>query len=354
MSSWWTYLDQLRVEASDGIDAGWASYALVRAAIAGGPPVRYSYPSGVLRGEFSALLARLTELGGRLIYERVPTIDYGRLGAVFVWDDAMVCAWGSRGDDWVDVEIACANAALMDRLLELATERLQERMRSGRLYALSATRNGFSLSHVGSGGMILERGNYDPAVLEAVDHIVADLACGDPCGRLIVFEGEPGTGKTFLVRGLLQTLQQALCVLVPPQLTSRLVAPEIISVLTSTRDSNGHDGPVVLVLEEADGCLVPRQSDNMDEIGTLLNFTDGILGRMLDLRIIATTNAKRVDMDKALLRPGRLCRRVEVTSLRAPQAREVLTRLGASGDLDDDRRYTLAEIYDRAQVAAGK
>jgi hypothetical protein len=354
MNGWWTYLDQLRVDASSGIDAGWASHALTRAAIVGGPALRYSYPSGVLRGEFASLVAELRELGGRVVYERVPAIDYSRRGSVLVWDDAMVCAWGSTGDDWVDVEIACANAGLMDRLLALVAERLQTRMRSGRLYALSATRSGLAISHVGSGGAPLERSNYDTTVLAAIDHVIADLACDEPCGRLIVFEGEPGTGKTFLVRGLLHTLQQALCVLVPPHLTSRLVAPEMISVLTSTRDSNGHEGPVVLVLEEADGCLVPRQSDNMDEIGTLLNFTDGILGRVLDLRIIATTNAKRVDMDKALLRPGRLCRRVEVTPLRAPQAREVLARIGGSGDLDDDRRYTLAQIYERAQAAAGK
>ena len=306
MSSWWTYLDQLRVDASSGIDAGWASHALVRAAIAGGPPVRYSLPSGVLRGEFSALVAELRELGGRLVHWRVPSIDYRQLGAVLIWDDALVCVWGRCSDDWVDLEIACANEALMDRLVQLASERLRERMQSGRLYALSHSRNGLKLAHVGAGGCLLERGNYDAAVLEAIDHAAHDLTCKNPCGRLIVLEGEPGTGKTFLVRGLLNALQRALCVLVPPDMMSRLVAPEMISVLTDMRDSDGHEGPVVLVLEEADGCLVPRQSDNMGEIGTLLNFSDGILGRVLDLRIIATTNARRVDMDKALLRPGRL------------------------------------------------
>ena len=354
MNTWWTYLEGLRQDASNTIDVNWASFALTRAALAGGPTVRYSLPSGVLRGEFSALIAELRELGGRMIIQRVPAIDYAHRGVVLAWDDALVCVWNRTGDDWVELEIACTNEALMDRLMQLAAERLTERMRSGRLYALSATRHGLKLAHVGAGGSPLERANYDPNVLEQLDHVSHDLTSKDPCGRLIVMEGEPGTGKTFLVRGLLHSLRQALCVLVPPQLMSRLVAPEMITVLTDTRDTNGHEGPVVLVLEEADGCLVPRQSDNMGEIGTLLNFTDGILGRVLDLRIIATTNAKRVDMDKALLRPGRLCRRLEVTSLRASQAREVLARLGGSGDLDDDRRYTLAEIYERAQVAAGK
>jgi hypothetical protein len=67
---------------------------------------------------------------------------------------------------------------------------------------------------------------------------------------------------------------------------------------------------------------------------------------MLDLRILATTNAAKLDLDKAMMRPGRLCRHIHVDKLSAEKANTVYKRL-AGGDPGDrfEASKTLAEIY---------
>lgn len=84
---------------------------------------------------------------------------------------------------------------------------------------------------------------------------------------------------------------------------------------------------LIILLEDADTLLVPRQADNMSDIQTVLNLSDGLLGEALDIRLIATTNAKRVDMDPALKRDGRLCCHIEVPDLSAEHANRVYSRL---------------------------
>lgn len=69
---------------------------------------------------------------------------------------------------------------------------------------------------------------------------------------------------------------------------------------------------------------------------------------MLDLRIIATTNAEKMQFDDALLRPGRLCRHITVGEISADKAREIFFRLTGK-----DKKYlektTLARVYADAQ-----
>ena len=84
---------------------------------------------------------------------------------------------------------------------------------------------------------------------------------------------------------------------------------------------------MILVLEDADKCLVTMDKNNINSIQSLLNLGDGILGSLLDLRIIATTNAKELDMEEALVRKGRLSRMLEVGPLDLATASGVFKRL---------------------------
>src|SRR5215471_5318054 len=130
MNAWWTYLERPIMDASNGFDTDWASCALGRAALEGGAAFRFSQPAGVLRGDLASLVGELRDLGGRLVFERVSSVDYSGASQVFVWPHALVSICTSRGDDWLTLPIMCANETLMGKLMELAERRLAPRAES--------------------------------------------------------------------------------------------------------------------------------------------------------------------------------------------------------------------------------
>jgi SpoVK/Ycf46/Vps4 family AAA+-type ATPase len=77
-------------------------------------------------------------------------------------------------------------------------------------------------------------------------------------------------------------------------------------------DTRDKGKPTILILEDADDALIARDQNlgAKASLAAMLNLSDGILGAVLDLRIIATTNQKIENVDNAILRPGRLLERM--------------------------------------------
>jgi ATP-dependent 26S proteasome regulatory subunit len=203
---------------------------------------------------------------------------------------------------------------------------------------------------IGTGGRPLRRENYAAATLVDIDHVTHDIAAREPCGRIALLTGPTGTGKTHIIRGILDTATEArFVVLQPGDLKSFLDASPLSALSDFARgEASGH--PIVLVIEDADGCLVPRGADNISLISALLNLSDGLVGAMFDIRVLATTNAKTVEVDSAILRPGRLCRRIDVPPLVAEHATKLLAGLLDAAPTSPFRKSaTLAEVYAAAR-----
>jgi ATP-dependent 26S proteasome regulatory subunit len=69
---------------------------------------------------------------------------------------------------------------------------------------------------------------------------------------------------------------------------------------------------------------------------------------MLDLYVIATTNADNVHLDPAVLRPGRLSRKVDVNALSMERAMVCYHAIMGTKSKDGthfDKPTTLAEVY---------
>lgn len=212
------------------------------------------------------------------------------------------------------------------------------------IYAIAQSPDGYYLTKVGAIGLPIRAENYSPEAVEQFRHMAADLLADNPCGRLSILSGEPGTGKTFLVRGLVNAGNgKATFVILPPHMIHALGDPHLINLLIKQKYEHD-DEPIVLVLEDADSALVPRATDNMHSISGLLNLSDGLLGRALDIRIIATTNAEMKEMDEALIRPGRLCTHITTRRLSIKDGQSLADSI-APGKVKVTQPSSLAEIY---------
>lgn len=220
---------------------------------------------------------------------------------------------------------------------------------TNRAYILHQTGHGFEFSPYKLNERELIEENYMPSVVEELPRLYAVVNSEEPFGRLAILEGKPGGGKTSLIRGMMNEFGRPKFVVVPPFLVANLSSPSMISSLI--REQTNDPRPLVLVLEDADSCLTSRRGDNMSDISAVLNLADGILSDTLDIRMVATTNAKRVELDSALERNGRIGAYIEVPHLSPGQAEKILTRLLESSVPEGANMENPADILTRHSKA---
>lgn len=327
----------------------WIGLAMFKQAIAGGPAVHTANFEGNLTVPPKKLMETLVET----MQLRPVRFAYGRQGIrkiLFSSDTSMLSLGFEEGGRYADVALASTHKDVFDKVAKLCAGILtHDNPKEGFVYALvKGAMGGYGLTRVGAAGTPLERGNYDPKVLADYDHVVADLKAESPCGRLTIMAGEPGTGKTYLVRSLLSDIPKAAFVIVPPHMVRELGSPELLPALAGARH-DGLSGPMALIIEDADKVLVNREAGDMAAISSLLNLGDGILGSVLDVRIIATTNAGTLEMDVATRRKGRLCRKIDVGAVQADQASTILKRLLPETSIRCAKSVTLADVYGQAR-----
>lgn len=165
---------------------------------------------------------------------------------------------------------------------------------------------------------------------------------------LILFHGDPGTGKTFYIRSLLSYLVEMdkYVIYIPPIMVDSILDPVMINFLSTTAIEEAEDGKsCILLIEDAEPLLLSRKNDDNRTTGisNLLNITDGILNDMLSFQVIATFNTSVDNLDPALLRPERLVARKEFKKLDKQDAQVLLDKLGITEKAEE--QMSLADIY---------
>jgi energy-coupling factor transporter ATP-binding protein EcfA2 len=146
-------------------------------------------------------------------------------------------------------------------------------------------------------------------------HIVENLQKNE--SGLYLFHGEPGTGKTTYIKHLASLINRDM-IYVPVAFIDSLVDPSFLPALLKKRHS-------ILVIEDAEKALLAREpGDSSSLVSAILNITDGIMGNVFSISVIATYNSPRAGIDKALLRKGRLKGEHKFDKLSVDQAQKIL------------------------------
>lgn len=273
-------------------------------------------------------------------------------------EEIWVNDYGFVSIDWngkkkgAKISIKSLDREIVDKFIEKYSSSLKQmHEQKGTVHALMKCGNRITTNFLGHAGRELIRDNYNEKVIESYDYIVNEFSkqTQEPQGRLVILQGEAGTGKTYLIRSLIQDIKNNVFLYVPNSMISQLSNPEILPVLSQLHEEE--EAPITLLLEDADDALVSREQQN-STIYDVLNFADGILGDSLDIRIVATTNASSIDFENALQRAGRLLKEVHVGKLPYDHAKRVFYRISYESDKkfpeDGREEYTLAEVYDKA------
>jgi SpoVK/Ycf46/Vps4 family AAA+-type ATPase len=178
--------------------------------------------------------------------------------------------------------------------------------------------------------------NYGSDFLKVHETIVNRLNRNHDKG-IILFHGDPGTGKTSYIKYLTRLINDKEVLFIPPSMAESLSEPSIIPFLMEHKNS-------ILIIEDAEKVIADRDLNGSSAgVSNILNLTDGIMGDCLNIQIVATFNMKREKIDPALLRKGRLIAEHKFGLLSVDNTNRLLNHLGKNNKVD--KPMPLSDIY---------
>lgn len=172
----------------------------------------------------------------------------------------------------------------------------------------------------------------------------------DTAGRLMVWHGPPGTGKTHALRALAAKWSTWCDV---DYIIDADAFFEHASYMVSAlvMNENVDDRWRLVVIEDAGRYLLSNAQDKIGEgLGRLLNLADGLVGQGLKQLILMTTNEPIEELHAAVTRPGRCLANLRFGPLTKVDANAWLKSHGVKPTASGPT--TLAELYARTGLTA--
>ncbi len=168
-----------------------------------------------------------------------------------------------------------------------------------------------------------------------IDEIVTQSLKKKESG-IILFHGEPGTGKTTYIKNLICRFKEKDFIFIQNDFVKDLLKPSFVTFLLQNKDS-------VLIIEDAEKVVVSRDHfSDASVVSTILQLTDGLFSDFLNIKIICTFNTNIDRIDKALLRKGRMIAKYDFAALSPEKTAALAKKLGHQGVTGS---LTLADIF---------
>jgi hypothetical protein len=248
-----------------------------------------------------------------------------------------VTGFGVVGSDVAAVERLAAHLEQLAR----ARTRLPDGSVRMRFWSFSAGEGELSSRLVEAPAWPDIAGNYARRTADGLASVMSATDVTGRAGRLLLWHGAPGTGKTTAVRALSRSWS-------PWCRTHYVMDPErlfaepryLLEVAGIDVDDEADGRWRLIVAEDCDEYLrSDAKARSGASLGRLLNLCDGILGHGLKVLVLLTTNEDVGRLHPAITRPGRCLSQVEFEPLGPAEAARWLGTGAAEAPL------TLAQLY---------